>query len=269
MSWYDSIPGVSLFTGHDRVQEQPGVGGGGNINGGNTVVNPDGKGGLINPRTGEPLTKDPSTGMFFDPSSGVSYQPNGTIVADPNLAQQVAKNFSTAQSLIAQGSGQNSGLDRTEGQQEGLATTLNNVINNPNAPSVARTQLAQSQDNTAKAILEQAAGVSGNNAYDARRTAIQALGNAETQNAGNAALLRANEVNAATQGLGSTLNNLGAGQRARQAIDYSTGTGLTGTAQGGQEAQQGLNQKAQQSNLEQDNKLTGAIIGGISAGGSA
>lgn len=267
MAWYDSIPGVSLFTGHDRVQQQPGTGAS-NPNGQNTVVNSDGKGGLINPRTGEPLTKDPTTGMFYDPSSGLTYQQNGTPITDPNLAQQVAKNFSQAQGLIAQGSDQNASLDKTEAAQQGLASALNNVINNPNAPSVAKTQLAQAQDNTAKAILGQAAGVSGNNAYDARRTAIQALGNSETQNAGNAALLRANEVQSAEQGLGSTLNSLGAGQRARQAIDYTTGTQLSGQAQGGQEAQQGLNQKAQQSNLEQDDKLTGAIIGGISAGGS-
>lgn len=277
MSWYNpaswsasDIPVVgSLFSPPKNVGAQPGAvqGGGGNVR---FLTDPaTGKPtGLAVGPGGQPLTRDPVTGGYVDPTTGNAFDANGTAIVDPNVAQQVAQSARVAAGYQATGKAQDAALDKVEGAQGGLATQLQNVIAG-RAPSVAATQLAQAQDATERNILGQAAGVAGPSAYDARRAAMNAIATARTQNAGNAALTRATEVNNATTQLGGVLNSQASGLQARQNTNVGAGANYAQLAESGQEKQQGLNTDADEKNQANNTQRYGAALNALAGGAQA
>lgn len=245
------------FSGN-KIGQQPGVvtaKGAGHVSGASWGTD----GHLLGPN-GNKLTPDPTTGNYYDPTTGTAYDGKGTPIADPNLAQQTAQNFAARAAFLAKAGQQDPGLDRVEGQQQALVGSLENTIHNPNASSVAQTQLAQAMDANGRQILGTAAGVGGANAYDARRAAVNALAGANTQAVGNSALVRAQEVATAQGQEGGVLNQAGSGLQDRQNTNVGTGVALSNTASNAQQANQGLNQKTNEDNQKQENNNSGARL---------
>lgn len=211
------------------------------------------------------LVHDPQTGLFYDPTTGTSYtDPNGTqVVKDPNVAQQVAQNFNASRGFMNQ-LGKDSGMvDQAFQGQTSLAGSLNNTINDPNATSVAGTQLVAGQNDLARTQLAQASGVGGPNAAAARRQASINIGQSGADLNQQQALLRATEVNNAQGRLGQVL-----GQQADEGQSaYNTNAGAAGNfatiaAHGGagnQDAALGL---AKDKDKEWSGVLNGAVGGG-------
>lgn len=215
------------------------------------------------------LQQDPATGVFFDPTTGRSYlDPAGTqVVADPNLAQQTAANYQRAGGFYGKIAGTDVTLDRVDAGQNNLLGTLHQTMTDPNAPSVARAQLAQTVDQNGRQILGTAAGVGGNNAYDARRAALSTLAGANTAAAGNAAVLRQKEVQDATSMSGNVLGQQAQQAQARQNANLSAGADLTHTAATSQAQQQGIQQKTDEANQTGNFKKAGAALSFLSGMG--
>lgn len=266
----DYTPGVSNIKGAIQGNGAQALGGAGYLAGKaivgatNQPAQPGvGTGPAANPAQ---LQRDPQTGVFYDPSSGRSYlDPGGIqVVADPNLAQQTAANFQRAGGFFNKIAGQDATLDQVNAGQNQLLGNLNRTINDPNAPSVARAQLAQTTDANGRQILGTAAGVGGANAYDARRAALSTLAGANTAAAGQGAVLRAKEIADATSTAGNVLNQQGQAAQARQNTNVGAGIDLTHTAATSQASQQGLNQKTDEANQGKNLKLAGAGLSFLS-----
>lgn len=276
VSWYNpaswsasDIPIVgNLLSPPKNVAQQPGAvqGGGGAVKFLTDPATGRPTGQAVSP-SGQPLTRDPVTGGYVDPATGNVFDSTGAAVTDPNVAQQVAQNARVATGYQTAGKAQDASLDKVEGQQSGLATQLQRVIAGQGPPSVAATQLAQAQDATERNILGQTAGVSGPSAYDARRAAISAIATSRAQNAGNAALTRATEVNNATNSLAGVLNSQASGIQARQNTNVGAGANYASLAQGGQEKQQGLDQDTDKTNQQSQTQRYGATLSAL--GGAA
>src|SRR3569623_214455 len=208
---------ASPFTGSNKVQGPPGA-----------VQGPQGAQMYVAPfgtpvdQNGQPLQRDPVTGNYYAPSTGTSFAAHGAAITDPTLAQQVAQHSQPAQTYQTQGNAQNTNLEAAQKNQGQRVQTLQNVVAG-RAPSVAATQLAQSQDQTERNILGQVAGVGGPSAYDARRAAISAIANSRLQNAGQAAQLRAQEIQGATGQLATAINNQAGTAQARQNANVQAG----------------------------------------------
>jgi hypothetical protein len=97
------------------------------------------------------------------------------------------------------------------GAQAGLADSLNDTINNPYAQSVAREQLAQTQQANEAAQASMASGVGGQNGFMARRNAANNVAGLNAKAGQDAALLRAQETAAAQQNMGAVLGNMQSG----------------------------------------------------------
>lgn len=217
------------------------------------------------PGVGGPA-QDPSrlvqqaNGTFVDPATGTSYTDasGGTPVAAPNVAQQVAQAGANGQNFINRIGTQDQRSGAGYALQTGLAGDLNEVIHNPNAPSVAQQQLNQSLGNIDRQQLAGTAGVSGPNAAAARQSAFRNIGNLDLQAAGQAALLRANEVANARNALGGVAQNI-SGNAAT-----STGQDIGAATDYSQQAMQGAsgNQQAAQ----QAHTANGALITGLANG---
>ncbi len=268
----DYTPGVSNVKGAIQGNGWQALGGAGYKvakNFSNATDNPQqpgvGAGAAVNPAT---LQRDPTSGIYYDPATGRSYtDPAGTqVVADPNLAQQTAANFQRAGGFFGKVGATDATLDAVNTGQNQLGATLDRTINDPNAPSVARAQLAQTTDANGRQILGTAAGVGGANAYDARRAALSTLAGANTAAVGNAAVLRQKEVADATGARGALLGQQGQQAQARQNTNVGAGIDLAKTASGAQTSQQGLNQKTDAENQQKDQKYLGAglsFLGGL------
>lgn len=176
------------------------------------IVNPDGT--PQAPGVGGPaadptkLIRDPSTGFYYDPTTGTSYtDPSGALpVKDPNVAQQVAHNYTVSNNLLNAGQEGADMLRSAYAGETGLANSLNNTINNPNASSVAQSQLTQGADNLARQQLGIASGVGGANAASARRQAAQNIGQIGMAGDQASAIVRAGEVGQAQGRLADVLN---------------------------------------------------------------
>ncbi len=186
------------------------------------------------------LVQDPVTGLWMDPSSRAVFQNvNGKYIPvhDLNMSAQVAKNIATADAYGGLGKDYDASLRATMAEQGSLADQYRKTISDPNAPSVAREQLNQALGAADATQLSGAAGASGENAFLARRNASQNMAGLAA-NAGQAdALVRAQEVATAQQGLGTTLGaeageaGQGAGLYSGLARDYSglaSGAGIAG-----------------------------------------
>lgn len=200
------------------------------------------------------LQKDPSTGMYFDPSNGNTFvDANGTIpVTDPNVAQQVAQNFTASRQYLTR-------LGNVQGQEGQLAGNLQSLLTG-GAPSMAQSQVQQGMNSIAQQQLSNAAGVSGAGGPLAQLLASRNTANAQIQANAAGGLARAQEQTGARNSLAQLLGGM-AGQDASVAGDYS------GLAASGQAAQQGLNAATDKSNQDFNLKfLTGLSS---SAGGAA
>lgn len=216
--------------------------------------------------SGAPLVKDQVTGNLVNQQNGTVYNSqNGLPVTDPNLAQQSVQNLARSSQLQTQANSLNPQLDATTQSQSNLAGQLNNTITNPNASSVANTQLQQTQGQTDQKILGTASGATGANVADARRNAVNALAGAETANVGNAALTRANEVATAEGQEGNVLNQQSQDVQARQATNLQGAQAASQEASTAQTAQQGLNQKTDENN---QNNIGKGVAAGTSFLGS-
>lgn len=223
---------------------------------------------LVGPN-GNKLTLDPLTGTYYDQTTGTAYNNQGTPVTDPNLAQQAAQNFAARNAFLDKAGQQDPGLDKVEGQQQALVGSLEDTIHNPNASSVARTQLAQTMDANGRQILGTAAGVGGANAYDARRAGLNALAGANTQAVGNSALVRAQEVANAQGQEGGVLNQAAGGLQARQNTNVEAGKDFATLAAEAAAKKAQLDEDSALANQKQENSNAGARGKGLSALGDA
>jgi len=113
---------------------------------------------------------------------------------NPNPSYQTEQNFQTRGDLLGYDTADRAAGDKIVDNQNKLLSSYNRTINDPNAPSQARTMLAINNDLNNRSELGSAAGVGGANAFAARR---QALNNIAQRNIGTAqamALARAKEV---------------------------------------------------------------------------
>ncbi len=229
-----------------------------------------------------PLNFDPA-----NPPAGWQYDPitklwqNGRLVYqvgadgkpvqihDQDLGTQVASNIARGAQYAGLGQGYDAALKATMAQQNSLADAYRRTISDPNAPSVAHAQLDQALGAADATQLSQAAGVGGENAFLARRGAANNMAGLAANAGQSAALLRAQEVEAAQKGLGTTLG-AEAGE-AGQAYGQNTGLGLNYSQTAGQEEQAGnanvTNQRGQ--NIEIAKSIAGGASGATNPAGSS
>lgn len=234
--------------GLGNVPHQPGVAGDTNV-----------------PTNPANLVQDPVTGMWYDPTTGRTFtdQSGTTPVTNPNIAQQVAANFQQAQALRALAGQSRAQQNQVFGQQTQLVDNLNTTIHDPNASSVARTQLQQGLGQIANQQLSAAAGVGGQNAFLARRNALNNIANATAKANEASGLARAAEVQGAQNTLAGVLNSQGAGARDM----YKTDTGAAGDysrlALEGQKGQQGMDQAADEATRKNRQTFSMGVIKGL------
>ena len=177
---------------------------------------------LVNSQTGVQYALGP--GYSYDPASGQIRGPNGNLMSPGQAAAEYSggptqiHNPMAAEQILSATQHQNdflNALNTYAGQQaqgfageQGLAGSLENTINNPNAPSVARAQLMQALNASLAQQQAAAAGVSGDNAALARQNAMRNMGTLATQEGNEATMLRAKEAEAAQQNLANVLNNM-------------------------------------------------------------
>jgi len=207
-------------------------------------------------------TLDPSTGIYIDPVSGAtSMDPLGqTAVTNPSLVQQAKRNLAVSHGLLDTLGKYGANFDQSISGERALSQHLAEVIAG-RAPSVAGAQLAEGVGQIRQQADSMASGASGANAGIARLQAIQTGGSAMANANQQAALLRAQEIAAATANQGAVLGNI-ANQNANM-----YGTGLSGAANfagtAGTEA-------AQQAQIdEQRSEANKRLIANIIAAGGA
>ncbi len=202
------------------------------------------------------LQKDPSTGLYFDPTSGTTFLDAGGTqpVTDPNVAQQVAQNFTTSRQFLTR-------LGNVQGQEGQLAGNLSNLIAG-GQPSAAQMQMQEGMNSIAQQQLSNAAGVSGAGGPLAQLLAARNTANAQIQNNAAGGIARANEVTGARSALAGLLGGM-AGQDAGVAGEYS------GLAQSGQAGQQGLNAQTDANNQNFNLKFLSGVTGAAGGAGGA
>jgi hypothetical protein len=193
------------------------------------------------------LVRDPTTGMFYDPQSGTSYADADGLqpVTDPNVAQQVAANFNRSTSFLNQ-------LGQVQGQQQGLATNLQQVIGG-HGPSLAGMQTSNALDQIARDQMSQAAGVSGAASPLAHLLAMRNTGTAQIGATNAGAMARVAEQAHARDSLSALLGGMAG-------TDATVAGGLAGLANTGQMGQQGLNQSTDQANQKKNTQLGASLI---------
>jgi len=129
--------------------------------------------------------------------------------------------------LTAEGdrlNGQADKFNENASQFDDAANSFLNTINNPNAPSVARAQLKQGLEANQRQQLSAAAGVGGNNAYLASRTAATNANQANLATNQAQALVRAQEVANAQKSLVDALSGKTTALSGATTADTNAGT---------------------------------------------
>lgn len=212
---------------------------------------------------GTQLQQDPTTGAWYDPANpGKIYadQAGQQPVQNPNIAQQVANNISVRNAFNAKLAASGAQSNEAISGLGGLADSLNNTINNPNSSSVAQIQLGKGLDAAGRQQLGSAAGVSGENAFAAKRQAMNNIGTLANQTNQNAALTRAGEVASAQGRLADVLGTKG--QLAQSMYNTNTGAGEQ-YSQLGQQGQE-FNQTSQQLDDKNRREFRDKLYTGIS-----
>lgn len=187
---------------------------------------------------------------------------------DPNVAYQAAQNYGTRGDFLGRiGASDATNAGAVAGQTD-LLGRLKTQSTNPNAPSVAGTMLAINNDRNASQALGNAAGVGGNNAFAARRQALQSIAQGNIGTAQNAALLRAKESADARTQEASVLNQVSSGANQRRGQDIGAATDFAGLASRGQSDQQGLTGKAEDETDRRNRDFFNKLFSGISSGGA-
>lgn len=191
---------------------------------------------IQNKNTMQPIY-DPTTGLWQVNGQVVQKNPDGTFSPVNQVTQpgQVVKEnaLSTAFNTAAQPWGAK--VADTFGKQMGLADSLNNIIQNEHAPSVARQQLLNSTNAAESSQLSMAAGAGGGNGVIARTDAANNMAGLDAQANRDAALLRAQEVGTATGQLGAVLGQAQTGAAGMYhdntglGLQYQTAAGTTGS----------------------------------------
>jgi hypothetical protein len=201
------------------------------------------------------LTKDPSTGMYYDPTTGTTFtdQYGQNPVTDPNVAQQVAANFTASKQFLTN-------LANVQGQEGQLAGNLRSLLQG-GAPSMAEMGVQRDMNNIAQQQMSNAAGVSGAGGPLAMLLANRNTANAQIQAAGAGGIAHANELTQARGTLANLLGTMG-GQNLGGADAFAQ---LAATGQAGQ---QGIDAKTAKDNEDFALKLGTAIMGGGAGAGA-
>lgn len=210
------------------------------------------------------MRRDPVTGLYQDPTTGQVYydQFGKQLVTNPNVAQQVAQNFQTSQAILGGLSGARADAAAANTGQASLVNNLNGVINGT-APSVAGSQLAGTLGNIQRTQMATASGFGGNNAFAARRQAMQNIAQTQQQASQQLAQLRAQEVAAAMAAKGGVLQNMAGNANTQAAQDIAGGANFAEIAAKGQGAQQGLQTDTDKANIEERNDKAQRTAGAI------
>jgi len=208
--------------------------------------------------------RDPITGMYYDPTTGGVYadQYGTQQVTNPNVAQQVAKNFQTSGALLGGLTGARADAAAANSGQVNLLGQLASVVNGT-APSVAGTQLASTFGDISRSVNSAASGYSGNNAFAARQQAMRTIADQQQRQSQAIAQLRAQEVAAARNAQGGILANMAGNANTQAGQDIGAGLGFGELAQKGQAAQQGLDYDASKANTEERNDKAQRTAGAI------
>lgn len=164
------------------------------------------------------------------------------------------------QNLLAQLAAYQARNAETYGGQQRLAGSLQNTIDNPNAPSVARAQLGEGLDSITRNQLAASAGSSGVNAANSRLAAMGNSANAGAQENQTQALLRAQEVANAQGNLSNVYNSEQGGEVGFANVLGGTAVGEGKTAEGAGSENQQLKEKENEFNANQNSK-TNATVG--------
>lgn len=223
-----------------------------------------GVGGPIAPGDVGRLKRDPGTGYYVDPVTGTSYtDANGTTpVANPNVAQQVATDAGTARDFLGRARSGDAEHAFTLSGQRQLDKQLAGTIAGT-TPSVAQTMLGQSTDATNRRQLSAAAGVGGANAFAARRQALQNIAQTNGQADQAAAIVRAKEINDATNSRANLLGQVATGTDRRYATDVGAAGDFSSLALNGQEKNQGLDTDADKDKKNFNRKVGQGIVNGF------
>lgn len=209
------------------------------------------------------LVRDPVSGMYYDPKTGTSYtdELGGNPVTNPNVAQQVAANYARQQAFLEQLNPLEAERQHAVAGQNDLAGFLRGTVHGTQ-PSVVGLQLGQGMNKIAGDQMSMASGVSGAAAPLAGMMAARNIGSAQVGMNQNAAIARVQEQQAAANALAQLLNQQATG--AQGAFNSRAGLATTygGMAEGGQEAQQGLNRQADKERADQESKLGFAFLKG-------
>lgn len=209
-------------------------------------------------------------GKFLDTASGqiVVQDPTSgamTVAAAPNSNQLTAQNVTAASGLQAQQMGTLGNIGANLSAENGAIGDFNNTINNPNAPSAAKSQLTSALGAISGQQEAIAAGATGNNAPLVQRAMAQNIAGSQIAASGAAANLRAGEVANAEAGKsqmlgvqGNQLGNLYSTQGA-QAVGY------TGNATQNQGNVLSTQEKNNEFNATQNSNLVGNIGGSLTS----
>jgi len=195
---------------------------------------------------------DLGNGLFQVGNQVMQKNPDGSFTPVNQITQpgQVVNANALGRSFNAAAAPYAGDFDRAFGQQMSLADSLNKVINDVNAPSVAAEQEKQALQANENTQLSGATGASGANAAIARTNAANNIAGLDAKAAQDAGLRRAAEVAGARAQLGTTLAT--AAGEASGMYGHNTGLGLgynqlaTSTAAGdlaNKTAQRGQNLK--------------------------
>lgn len=190
--------------------------------------------------------------------------------SNPNPAFLSAKEAGTSSDLLTQEQQDRANQANTRSGQNKLLGSYNETINDPNASSVAKTQLAINNDNNTRSALGSAAGVGGANAFAARRQAMNNITVGNIGTAQNSALARAKEVQDAQSGSNAVLGTMSTADSARQASDLAGASAFDKTAAENAQKIEEEKMKAREETKSQNqtffNRLTNAASSGMAGG---
>ena len=270
MGWTDDLK--SKASGFGSVQGQAQIADPLNIIGLSGTPNQPGV-----PGVGTGPAKDPSilqptqNGQFYDPTTGTTYaDANGTtVVAAPNTAQQVAGATGNSQSILGRNGVQDARSAGAYNGQKAFGEDLNQVIRNPNAPTVSTSVMNQALGNIDRQQLSGIAGEGGANAASARRHALDTMGTLDLQAAGAGAVARAQEATGARQAQATNLQNMAGNANEATGINTSAAGAFSNQALQGSIAnqntlteQQKINAGVDTGNMQQKQGFLGDAAGG-------
>lgn len=204
-------------------------------------------------------------GTFFDPVSGTTYADEwgNTPLAAPNVTQQVQTNALTGRDFLDRNAVQDARGTTAYNGQKAFGDDLNQVIRNPNAPTVSTAVMDQAIGNIDRQQLAGVAGAGGVNAAAARRQALSNMGNLDLQAAGQGAIARATEAAGARQAQATNLQNMAGNSLEATGQNNQGAAAFSGLADKGAEANQTATMQNNEKNMQQKQGFLGGIGGGI------